>query len=101
MDKSGLVIVTTVFNLADGKGVIIGDSVAIPEPYVTDVDFTFNGNVTIQFKSVDVQLLNYAFQKFKFRLVRVETPVIMVVNSKKLGRNTQAGVQISISSKFD
>lgn len=94
-----MVIVTTVFNLADGKGVIIGDSVAIPEPYVTDVDFTFNGNVKIQFKSV--QLLNYAFQKFKFRLVRVETPVIMVVNSKKLGRNTQAGVQISISSKFD
>lgn len=47
-----MVIVTTVFNLADGKGVIIGDSVAIPEPYVTDVDFTFNGNVKIQFKSV-------------------------------------------------
>lgn len=49
MDKSGVVIVTTVFNLADGKGVIIGDSVAIPEPYVTNVDFTFNGNVTVQF----------------------------------------------------
>ncbi|KAF7287853.1 tetratricopeptide repeat protein 5-like [Rhynchophorus ferrugineus] len=83
VDKAGQVIVTTVFNLADGKGVIIGDSVAIPEPFVTDVDFSYREN------------------KFKFRMVRVETPVIMVVNSKKLGRNLQAGVQMSISRKFD
>ncbi|XP_066252294.1 tetratricopeptide repeat protein 5-like [Euwallacea similis] len=83
IDKTGSVIVTTVFNLANGKGVIIGDSVAIPEPYVTDVDF------------------NYKENNFRFRLVRVETPVIMVVNSKKLGRNTRARVQISILSKFD
>ncbi|XP_050297968.1 tetratricopeptide repeat protein 5-like [Anthonomus grandis grandis] len=83
IDKAGAVIVTTVFNLADGKGVIIGDSVAIPEPYVTDVEFSYKEDI------------------FKFRLVRVETPVIMVVNSKKLGRNLQAGVQMSISSKFD
>lgn len=83
IDKSGTVIVSTVFNLADGKGVIIGDSVAIPEPYVTDIDFGYKEN------------------DFKFRLIRVETPVIMVVNSKKLGRNLQAGVQMSISRKFD
>lgn len=83
IDKTGTVIVTTVFNLADGKGVIIGDSVAIPEPYVTDVDFRYKEN------------------NFKFTLVRVETPVIMVVNSKKLGRSLQAGVQMSISRKFD
>jgi len=83
IDKVGTVIVTTVFNLADGKGVIIGDSVAIPEPYVTDVDFSYKEN------------------NFKFRLLRIETPVIMVVNTKKLGRNLQAGVQMSISRKFD
>ncbi|CAG9762561.1 unnamed protein product [Ceutorhynchus assimilis] len=83
IDKLGTIIVTTVFNLADGKGVIIGDSVAIPEPYVTDVDFSYKN------------------KNFKFRLIRVETPVIMVVNSKKLGVNLQAGVQMSISRKFD
>lgn len=37
----------TVYNLADGKGVIIGDSVAIPEPYVTDVDFKYADNVSV------------------------------------------------------
>lgn len=47
IDKAGTVIVTTVFNLADGKGVIIGDSVSIPEPYVTDVDFNYKDNVSI------------------------------------------------------
>lgn len=41
-------IVTTVFNLADGKGVIIGDSVSIPEPYVTDVYFSYKDNVSIE-----------------------------------------------------
>lgn len=46
VDKSGTCVVVTVFNLADGKGVIIGDSVAIPEPFVTDVDFTYKENVS-------------------------------------------------------
>lgn len=42
-------MVVTVYNLANGKGVIIGDSVAIPEPYVTDVDFKYRENVSFFF----------------------------------------------------
>lgn len=34
-------------------------------------------------------------------MLRVETPLILVVNGKKLGRNLQAGVQMSILKKFD
>ncbi|CAH1159927.1 unnamed protein product [Phaedon cochleariae] len=83
VDKSSTCVVVTIFNLADGKGVIIGDSVAIPEPYVTDVDFNY--------KDID----------YKFRLIRVETPVILVVNGKKVGRELQAGVQLSIFKKFE
>ncbi|XP_060530928.1 tetratricopeptide repeat protein 5-like [Cylas formicarius] len=83
VDKNGECIVVSVFNLADGKGVIIGDSVAIPEPFITDIDFSYRENT------------------FKFRLVRVETPVILVVNGKKIGKELQAGVQMSISKKFD
>ncbi|KAG5892233.1 hypothetical protein JTB14_022298 [Gonioctena quinquepunctata] len=71
VDKCGTCVVVTIFNLADGKGVIIGDSVAVPEPYVTDVDFTY--------REID----------YKFRLIRVETPVILVVNGKKVGRELQ------------
>lgn len=47
VDKAGTCVVVTVFNLADGKGVIIGDSVAIPEPYLTNVDFSYKENVSI------------------------------------------------------
>lgn len=46
VDKTGTCVVVTIFNLADGKGVIIGDSVAIPEPFVTDVDFNYKDNVS-------------------------------------------------------
>lgn len=49
VDKLGTCVVVTVFNLADGKGVIIGNSVAIPEPYVTDVHFTYKDNVRLIF----------------------------------------------------
>ncbi|KAJ8979943.1 hypothetical protein NQ317_002022 [Molorchus minor] len=83
VDKTGKCVVVTIFNLADGKGVIIGDSVAIPEPYLTDVDFSYKEN------------------EYKFRLIRVETPVILVVNGKKVTRDLQAGVQMSIFKKFD
>jgi hypothetical protein len=36
----------TVYNLAKGKGVIIGDSVAIPEPVFTQVHFTYKDKVS-------------------------------------------------------
>lgn len=47
VDKLGTCVAVTVYNLADGKGVIIGDSVAIPEPYITDVNFKYKCNVSI------------------------------------------------------
>lgn len=37
VDKEETCIAVTLYNLAKGKGVIIGDSVAIPEPYLTHV----------------------------------------------------------------
>lgn len=46
VDKEGSCVAVTVFNLAEGKGVIIGDSVAIPEPFMTDVDFKYKENVS-------------------------------------------------------
>lgn len=49
VDKEGTCVVITIFNLANGKGVIIGDSVAIPEPYMTDVNFSYKNIVSIFF----------------------------------------------------
>ncbi|KAK9876699.1 hypothetical protein WA026_014078 [Henosepilachna vigintioctopunctata] len=83
LDENGDCIVVTIFNLADGRGVIIGDSVAIPEPFVKIVDFTY--------KSV----------RYNFKLLRVESPLLLAVNGKLLQRNQAAGVQMSIFKKCD
>ncbi|CAH0560308.1 unnamed protein product [Brassicogethes aeneus] len=83
VDTNCTCVVVTIYNLASGKGVIIGDSVAIPEPFVTDVDFSYND------------------KKYKFRLIRVENPLILVINSKKGTRELMAGVQMSLFKKFD
>lgn len=45
VDRLGTCVAVTVYNFAEGKGVIIGDSVAIPEPYVTDVNFEYKSKV--------------------------------------------------------
>lgn len=47
VDKYGSCVAVSVFNLADGKGVIIGDSIAIPEPYTADVDFIYKNSVSL------------------------------------------------------
>ncbi|KAF4532537.1 hypothetical protein B566_EDAN010829 [Ephemera danica] len=47
MDDTSCVMVT-VYNLAKGKGVIIGDSVAIPEPLFSQVGFSYKDKRTNQ-----------------------------------------------------
>lgn len=47
VDKKGICLPVMVYNLAEGKGVIIGDSVAIPEPYIAEVKFSYNNKVII------------------------------------------------------
>lgn len=45
VDKELFCIVVSVYNLAQGKGPIIGDSVAIPEPRMIHVDVTYKNQV--------------------------------------------------------
>jgi len=83
VDKGGTPIVVTTYNLSPGKGVIIGDTVAIAEPY---------------FSAIDIQ---HQDSQFSFSLVRVESPLVLVINGKKAGRELQAGVQMSTFTKTD
>ncbi|GLV37229.1 hypothetical protein CBL_01941 [Carabus blaptoides fortunei] len=83
VDKKGTCISVMVYNLAEGKGVIIGDSVAIPEPFVTKVKFSYQG------------------KDYNFCSIRVETPLVLVVNGKKVNRDQQASVQMSIFKKLE
>ncbi|KAG1714099.1 Tetratricopeptide repeat protein 5 [Nymphon striatum] len=69
----------TVYNLAQGKGVIIGDSVAIPEPYIQKVQG------------------KYENKEFNFSSIRVSNPLVMVVNGKKCGGDKLANSKLSIN----
>ena len=76
-DSKGDCLVVTLYNLSPGKGVIIGDTVAIPEPFFTQIDISWENT------------------EYKFSLVRVESPLVLVINSRKASRELQAGVQMS------
>jgi len=45
VDKELSCVVVSVYNLAQGRGPIIGDSVAIPEPYLTHIDAKYINQV--------------------------------------------------------
>eukprot|EP00095_Tigriopus_kingsejongensis_P002947 maker-scaffold2090_size21136-snap-gene-0.3 protein:Tk02947 transcript:maker-scaffold2090_size21136-snap-gene-0.3-mRNA-1 annotation:"tetratricopeptide repeat protein 5-like" len=80
-DQSGHCIVVNLYNLSPGKGVIIGDSVAIAEPFFSQISLNRDG------------------KEIAFDLVRVESPLILVINGKKAAQDYQAGVQMSTYTK--
>lgn len=45
VDEEKTCTAVTIYNLAEGRGVTVGDSVAIPEPFLTHQQFTFSGTV--------------------------------------------------------
>ncbi|XP_076109796.1 tetratricopeptide repeat protein 5-like [Mytilus galloprovincialis] len=69
-----------VYNLSQGSGVKIGDSVSIPEPYLQ----------TIKVSHKDVNL--------NFNSIRVNSPLVLVVNGKKLGIEKQAPSVLAVSA---
>ena len=45
MDSEGQFLPVTVYNMAVGSGFAVGDSVAIPEPFCQETNFTENEQV--------------------------------------------------------
>ena len=84
-DRTGRSVAVNLYNLAPGKGVIIGDSVAIAEPYFTRVSVAPSSSST-EAKSIE------------FGLIRVESPLVLVINGKKAGRDMVAGIELSTVS---
>ncbi|XP_040579800.1 tetratricopeptide repeat protein 5 isoform X2 [Lepeophtheirus salmonis] len=81
VDKKSNIIVVNLYNLSPGKGVIIGDSVAIADPFFTKIEANHDG------------------KDIKFNLVRVESPLVLVINGKKAPSELQAGIQLSTFTK--
>ena len=44
---------------------------------------------------------NFTFQEINYRNIRVENPVVLVVNGRKLGRDKLAPSMLALSNKSD
>lgn len=83
MDGCGKCIAVSVFNLAVGKGMIVGDSIAIPEPFVQLNEVTVDG------------------ENISFQSIRVDNPVVLVVNKRKVGKERLAFSVLSVTNKCE
>ena len=48
MDGRGTCIAVSAYNVAVGKGVIVGDSVTIPEPFVQEINVSIGDEVSFK-----------------------------------------------------
>jgi hypothetical protein len=90
-DSNGDCGALTIYNLASGHGVIIGDSIAIPEPWIECVDVEFNLDEHLKHTAIKEDISQIKTDQsgkflFKFNSIRVENPTVLVVNGKKWTR---------------
>ncbi|XP_052744596.1 tetratricopeptide repeat protein 5 isoform X2 [Bicyclus anynana] len=77
IDKSLKCVCVSVYNWANGRGVIIGDVVAVPEPLLSS-------------HAMDSRLAKYEFQS-----IRVNNPLVLLVNGKRVNRNQYASTRVT------
>lgn len=90
IDSTSNCIAVSVFNLAVGKGMIVGDSVAIPEPFIQ------NHEVELDDSSGGVDN-----NKINLQSIRVDNPVVLVVNRRKVGIERLAFSVLSVTNKSE
>ncbi|BFZ12632.1 hypothetical protein BsWGS_15671 [Bradybaena similaris] len=83
IDADKMCVAVTVYNLAQGAGMKIGDSVAIPEPVMKKVKVSHKGT------------------EIGFTSIQVDSPRCLVVNGRKLGINKEALTVLSVSAVSD
>lgn len=88
IDSEQTCMAVCLYNVSSSYGVMTGDSVSIPEPYAMYVDIKSNQS------SGDNQPITYNF-------IRVETPMVMVVNGKKLGIDKQAPTMLKVTAQSE
>ncbi|KAM3966010.1 tetratricopeptide repeat protein 5 [Aphomia sociella] len=77
VDESMECVCVTVYNWADGRGAIIGDCICIPEPQLRE------------------HHLDSPLAKYNFKSIRVNNPMTMLVNGKRVGRNQFACTKVT------
>ncbi|KAF6033102.1 TTC5 [Bugula neritina] len=87
VDADEQCIAVCLYNVAQTYGVNSGDCVAIPEPYLMSIKFE-------EEDSDSDAIIQYEF-------IRVETPMVLAVNGKKLGIGKQAPTVLSVTALSD
>ncbi|KAL0853186.1 hypothetical protein ABMA27_012943 [Loxostege sticticalis] len=77
VDESMECLCVTVYNWADGRGAIIGDCVCVPEPRLS------------------VHKGEQPRVKYNFKSIRVNNPMMILVNGKRVGRNQFACTKVT------
>ncbi|XP_022348531.1 tetratricopeptide repeat protein 5 isoform X2 [Enhydra lutris kenyoni] len=77
VDSDGPCYAVMVYNMVQSWGVLIGDSVAIPEP------------------NLRLHQIQHKGKDYCFSSVRVETPLLLVVNGKPQGSSSQAAATVA------
>lgn len=79
VDSEETCMVVMVYNTANSWGVLIGDSVVIPEPHLK------------------MHSITHKDQSFDFKSIRVDSPLLLIVNGKR--QNVQSQIATSVSYK--
>ncbi|XP_048649795.1 tetratricopeptide repeat protein 5 isoform X4 [Marmota marmota marmota] len=77
VDSDGPCYAVMVYNMVQSWGVLIGDSVAIPEP------------------NLRLHQIQHKGKDYSFSSIRVETPLLLVVNGKPQGSSSQAAATVA------
>ncbi|XP_072885543.1 tetratricopeptide repeat protein 5 [Hemitrygon akajei] len=77
LDGEGTCVAVMVYNIAESWAVLIGDTVAIPQPLFKE------------------HRLEHRGKKFAFNSVRVETPLVLMVNGRKQSASCQAAAIVA------
>ena len=106
-------VAATIYNLKAGVGVIIGDTVAIAEPFMEKIDFEFDPDAVFiggsgsesgsdataaaAAAAASKTASGLSKAKFEFASLRAATPVVVVVNGKKWGRDKEAFTEMRVN----
>ncbi|XP_075438972.1 tetratricopeptide repeat protein 5-like [Ascaphus truei] len=77
VDADGSCYSVMVYNMVESWGVLIGDSVAVPEPQLKHHHIQHKGKTLV------------------FHSIRVDSPVMLLVNGKPQGHSTQASATVA------
>uniref|UniRef100_G3MP62 Tetratricopeptide repeat protein 5 OB fold domain-containing protein n=1 Tax=Amblyomma maculatum TaxID=34609 RepID=G3MP62_AMBMU len=83
LDEDAACFAVNVYNMADGRGFITGDSVSIPRPNLRHIK------------------VNHQGCELSFPSIRVDSPLDLFVNGKTLGYESQAPLQLKVATKKD